>query len=296
LRIVGFDYFICILSINLNTAHRHYYQVSFSRFDMVTDAELIECICDPILASDSLPKFGGGRGVSLADWVETRNNDPLYSIVGLNDPTIYTAHAGSSVMTSVYRQLGVGIERLFRLISVSKDWINCSNPDELKWTFVSSNGHNRELDLLIRRDMITDANKQRQLYEIASMMGEPPPIEEFRGIVFEIRQGYQSADSKRVAGDTEIVSRAREEGLLGVVVIASNSYNRGVIRNYRASGLPVLVPASGSEGNAGSCPYAFINDFLDYDLEAAFSRVGSTLRERILGHLHTRLGLNATEE
>ena len=257
----------------------------------------MEELIRPILNSKTLPKFGTNQGVSKEDFLKIRGSDPLYSVVGLDTAELYAAHAGGSVLTSAYRQLGIGLERALRLIAEKGcDFIDVPDNDtnNIKWSFQSATGATRELDLLISVDMINQESKKKRLYEIARLMKPKFKIQEsdFKGIVFEIRQGYQSADSKRVKGDLEIVEKAEDEGLLAVVLIGSNSYNHSVISTYKNGGLPILVPSSGDNGKVENCPYCFFEDFMDYDLRSAMLRIAPKAKAKVTEHVRTRLGLD----
>lgn len=264
---------------------------------VLEDDDLLDCLIKPILDSASLPKFGTGKGVKVDEFTENRKSDPLYGNIGLDTPEIYAAHAGSSVITSAYRQLGIGLERAMRLIIAKEcDFIDVpeDNPDMLKWYFDSATGITRELDLLISTEMFNDESKKLQLYELAKLMKPGFSVESsrFKGIVFEIRQGYQSADSKRVKGDLEIVTKAEEKGFLAVVMIGSNSYNDSVISTYKNGGLPILVPSTDGQGKSHECPYCFFNYFIDYDLRSALARIGPKAKSQLTSHIRRRLGLN----
>jgi len=47
---------------------------------------------------------------------DTREADPLYHWMGLDSPLMFAAHKAAGGMTSVYRQLGIGCERIFRQV------------------------------------------------------------------------------------------------------------------------------------------------------------------------------------
>ncbi len=83
------------------------------------DAAYLEVIIKPIrVCAAYKPKFGrGGKtGLDLADFQALYGADPFYSWFGLDNPLMYTAHKVAGGMTSVYRQIGIGCERLFRRI------------------------------------------------------------------------------------------------------------------------------------------------------------------------------------
>ena len=62
------------------------------------------------------PKFGQGSkaGLTLDDFQMLYRGDPFYTWFGLDSPLLYAAHKAAGGMTSVYRQIGTGCERLFQ--------------------------------------------------------------------------------------------------------------------------------------------------------------------------------------
>jgi hypothetical protein len=66
------------------------------------------------------PKFGQGgtnRGLTVTEFKTLYGSDPFYAWVGLDTDLMYAAHRAAGGMTSVYRQIGIGCERLFREIT-----------------------------------------------------------------------------------------------------------------------------------------------------------------------------------
>ena len=54
--------------------------------------------------------------MDLDKFKATYGSDPFYSWIGLDLPLIYAAHKAAGGITSIYRQIGIGTERLFRVI------------------------------------------------------------------------------------------------------------------------------------------------------------------------------------
>jgi len=86
----------------------------------IEDARYLKTVLDPIrVCAHYRPKFGQGakgNGLTLDEFRTLYRNDPFYSWFGLDNPLIYAAHKAAGGMTSVYRQIGMGCERLFRTI------------------------------------------------------------------------------------------------------------------------------------------------------------------------------------
>ncbi len=85
------------------------------------------------------PKMGHGKGdgLSLADFQQLYGADPFYSWLGLDNPLMYAAHKAAGGMTSIYRQLGIGCERIFRLILQSQLELG---PDQVVWSYTVPKG------------------------------------------------------------------------------------------------------------------------------------------------------------
>jgi hypothetical protein len=77
------------------------------------------------------PKFGqgnGGKGLSINEFRILYNSDPFYSWLGLDTDLMYAAHRAAGGMTSVYRQIGIGCERLFRSVLFDRTGYIVSEP------------------------------------------------------------------------------------------------------------------------------------------------------------------------
>jgi hypothetical protein len=85
-----------------------------------SDARYFEIVAQPIrICAHYRPKFGQGAkggGLSLSQFQSLYQSDPFYSWFGLDNPLMYAAHKAAGGMTSVYRQIGIGCEKLFRTI------------------------------------------------------------------------------------------------------------------------------------------------------------------------------------
>ena len=92
-------------------------------------APLQECL-------DYKPHFGDNSkkdGFSVEEFLMMYGQDPFYSWIGLDSPYMYAAHKTAGSMTSVYRQIGIGCERLFRqIIFEQTGYINYSSS---QWSY-----------------------------------------------------------------------------------------------------------------------------------------------------------------
>ena len=95
-----------------------------------------------------MPKFGHGRigGFSLAEFQKLYSSDAFYQWLGLDNPLMYSAHKAAGGITSVYRQIGIGCERLVRTIFM--DYLGFDTNDVV-WSYkiTGVNGKERTLSL-----------------------------------------------------------------------------------------------------------------------------------------------------
>ena len=57
------------------------------------------------------PKLGRGTktGYDLDEFQRIYGSDPFYNWLGLDNPLMYAAHKAAGGMTSIYRQIGIGL-------------------------------------------------------------------------------------------------------------------------------------------------------------------------------------------
>lgn len=259
------------------------------------DARYLELILAPMReCAKYKPAFGkeSGEGVTLEQFRTFYGADLLYHWVGLDSDLMYAAHKAAGGMTSIYRQLGIGCERLLRGIVTDKFSIN---EDDAKWSY----GYEKEdgisathtLDLRIDGDTLSAPEHQARLSAWLQKCSEalellPERAQALRGVVMEVRQGYKSADSKRQNADLRFGMRAYNENYLPAVVIVSSQVSEPVLRRYRSSQLLVLT---GTWGDATTSTFSFFGEVVGYDLANFFERNSSRLREEFGSVLRTLL-------
>nr|MCM0589776.1 hypothetical protein [Gloeotrichia echinulata DEX184] len=77
----------------------------------------LNILLQPIkLCSEYTPKFGTSnqKGTTLIEFKDLYGSDPLYHWIGFDSDFMYAAHKAAGGITSLYRQLGIGCERLIR--------------------------------------------------------------------------------------------------------------------------------------------------------------------------------------
>ncbi|XYD07075.1 hypothetical protein R1A27_18135 [Methylobacterium sp. NMS12] len=186
-------------------------------------------------------------------------------------------------MTSIYRQLGIGCERLFR--AVVQDQLGLSD-SEVRWGYdveISPGKMGRlTLDARIDRSHLADQSAVTRLDSWLSRASEYVGLgssQALTGVVFEVRQGYKSADSKRQNADLRFGMRARSEGYMPVVLVMSNQVSATVAQRYRNSNMLILTGVLSDDDRLST--FAFCNDVLGYSLTDFFKRNTSALRTEV---------------
>jgi hypothetical protein len=231
------------------------------------------------------PRFGSqNTGYTFEEFKELYGKDPFYSWMGLDSPLLYAAHKAAGGMTSIYRQIGIGCQRLFS--KVLMDCIGLTE-EEASWSYtVKSSGKERSLylDGRIPIDSVRDKKARDRIQNWIIEEGKRIPIDikivqALRGIVFEVRQGYKSKDSKRQNADIANASMAYREAYLPVTLLLSNQINVDVANRYELQGW-VLLRGS-VNGSPLTSTYAFSKQILGYDLAAFFEKNSPVFKDEI---------------
>ena len=204
------------------------------------------------------PKFGHTRngGFSLAEFQKLYGADAFYKWLGLDNPLMYSAHKAAGGITSVYRQIGIGCERLVRAIFM--DYLGLG-PDDVTWSYkvTGANGKERTLSLdgRITLEKIPDIEVKNRcsnwMMQVADNLELALPIREaITGIVFEIRQGYKSKDSKRQNADIANAANAYANGYIPCLMVMSTQIDDDIVTRYNVAKWTIL------QGFVGTSPYA----------------------------------------
>ncbi len=231
------------------------------------------------------PKFGHSttEGYNLEQFLELYQSDPFYKWIGLDSPYIFAAHKAAGGMTSIYRQIGIGCERLLRAIIV--DSLGYKNEDQAFWSYKTKTKAGKEktlyLDGFINLKEICNpqirANAENWMKEFSKQHNIKR--RQFEGIVFEIRQGYKSKDSKRQNADIDNATVAYANNLIPVFAIFSSQIDDDIVLRYTNNKCGILI------GNLSKSPYvslyAFCKEILNYDLALFFERNTVSIRQSI---------------
>lgn len=189
--------------------------------------------------ADYTPKFGhSGKGVGFEEFQTLYGNDRFYNWIGLNNSLMYAAHKAAGGITSIYRQIGIGSERLIRQVFI--DYLGLDK-NAVKWSYQveDSLGKKRTLSL-DGRIVFNDVKKEparSSLFNwkdnIAEKLSLSPQIKEaMTGVVFEIRQGYKSKDSKRQNADIANASNAYANGYIPCLMVMSSQIDDDIVSRY----------------------------------------------------------------
>jgi len=253
------------------------------------DNRYMRCIREALsVCMNYRPKFGAGRkeGLSLEEFQSLYGDDPFYTWFGLNSALVHSAHRAAGGMTSLYRQIGMAGERLFR--EILKDCLGLDD-EQVNWSYtVPSTGSKRtrtlSLDGRIPVDRIPDAKKadrvRQWLRSAAAAVGvDGSVLASLRGPVFEVRQGYKSKDSKRQNADVGNASNAYAHSYLPVVLLFSIQIDPDVAERY-ARAQWVLLRGS-LNGTSLTSTYAFSKEVLGYDLAGFFERNSARIKSEV---------------
>ncbi|MBR1560015.1 MAG: hypothetical protein IJ646_07210 [Clostridia bacterium] len=220
------------------------------------------------------PKFGHNKkdGFSLPEFKALYGSDAFYSWLGLDDPLMYAAHKAAGGITSLYRQIGIGCERLVRVIFM--DCLGLTE-EEANWSYKirGVNGKTRTLSLdgRILFDAVRDPEARRRVIDwkqaIAAQLELTDALQgAMSGIVFEVRQGYKSKDSKRQSADLTNASNAYANGYIPCLMVMSSQIDDDIAIRYQQAKWALL--RGRLDGMAHVSTYSFFRNVVGFDLAA----------------------------
>ena len=250
---------------------------------MKTDADYLQIFLEPLRVCENyLPAFGtsGNVGLSLADFQKLYGADEFYSWIGLDSPLMYAAHRASGGLTSIYRQIGIGSERLLR--EIIKDALGLSQ-EAVEWKYEYRKSKRQlathYLDARISLCDLSRPDAKRIQAWLSSVKKEThgDSRTQLGGAIFEIRQGYKSADSKRQNADLRFGARAYQIGHVPVVMVLSSQVSETVVSRYRDAGMLVLTGLRSESATLST--FAFFKNVIGFDLEGFFTRNSSRIKK-----------------
>ncbi len=219
-----------------------------------------------------LPKFGHNKtsGFSLTEFQNLYGKDLFYRWLGLDTPLMYSAHKLAGGITSIYRQIGIGCERLVREIFM--DTLGLSSSD-VQWSYTIENGDGKKrvlsLDGRIVFDAIQNQSQKKRFLEWKNDVLDYLKLSEsikkiINGVVFEVRQGYKSKDSKRQNADIANATNSYINGYIPCLMVMSSQIDDTIVSRYSHSKWLIL------QGYVNETPitstYDFYKDIVGFDL------------------------------
>lgn len=136
--------------------------------DSERDVQYLSIIVDPIrVCASYTPKMGGknDKGYTLEQFQSLYQADPFYNWFGLDNALMYAAHKAAGGMTSIYRQIGIGCENLFR--QILRDTLELSASD-VHWSYQipseSKKLQTLSLDGRIPLEAVLNAEAKERIY------------------------------------------------------------------------------------------------------------------------------------
>jgi hypothetical protein len=248
-----------------------------------TDDALIDVFLSPVRkCANYKPAFGqsGRKGLVVREFRKLYGSDLFYAWLGLDSPEMYAAHKAAGGITSMYRQIGVGSERLFRAVLAAE--LGLSN-SQMKWSYEYEKSRRtvgiHTLDARIATDDLKAPARERfaeWLGKASAAVTTRKTAPELAGATFEVRQGYKSADSKRQNADLRYGIHAYQADLLPAFAVFSAQVSEPVIRRYRSDGMLVLTGTLDKDPLRST--FAFFSEVVGYDLAGFFDRNAATFR------------------
>jgi len=252
------------------------------------DQKYLKLITDAVaVCADYRPKFGQGReaGLTLKEFQELYETDEFYGWFGLSLPLMYSAHKAAGGITSVYRQIGIGCQRVFS--SILQDRLGLA-AEAAAWSYSVKGGGKimRRLALDGRiplEELRRAADRKRVQAWLAAACREiglpSSTCRSLRGCVFEVRQGYKSKDSKRQNADVSNAASAYAYRYLPVVLLLSSQIDGDVAERYRRARW--LLLSGTTHGTTLNSAYAFTQKVIGYDLAAFFRRNSPAIKKQV---------------
>jgi len=222
----------------------------------------------------------------LSDFQRLYQSDPFYSWFGLDNPLMYAAHKAAGGMTSIYRQIGIGCQHL--ISKILQDELNLSE-EQTRWSYSTRGVNNKirtlSLDGRIRLDDVADRTKRSKIEKWIADICNSLDINEgissnLQGVVFEVRQGYKSKDSKRQNADIANAATAYSQAYLPCLALLSMQLDEDMFYRYQAEKWAILMGRI-TNGSSLNSTYYFMSEVIGYDLASFFEIHADTLHDEI---------------
>lgn len=166
--------------------------------------------------------------------------DPLFHRFNLDSRKLVLAKVRAGLVTSIHRKVGDLIEKHVQQVFRERMGLEAVTYDAE--IVVDGESKTRELDARLLLDEVADGPPTERLQRVLDDVefGENKRLSEFtddgvewRGMGFEIRHCYQSADSKRSQADIAMAQHLKNEDVVPVMLIFCGDSNESVTTRYR---------------------------------------------------------------
>jgi hypothetical protein len=158
--------------------------------------------------------------------------------------------------------------------------------EDSNWSYSVTTSNKRErklsLDARIPLDRIGRAVQRKRVAEWMRLVTKDLDVDAkvakaLQGVVFEVRQGYKSKDSKRQNADLANAATAYTQAYLPCVLLMSSQIDSDIVTRYRNEKWAILSGEPRARDPRRST-YDFVHDIVGYDLAAFFERHAEALQ------------------
>lgn len=213
------------------------------------------------------PRLGGKESITLERFLQQYGADSFYHWMGLDTPVVYRAHRAGGGITSLYRQIGIGCQKLVQ--QILRDHFGLS-ANQIRWSYEEPQATGKsvpvELDAKVLLDDISPSESRERFsswLHRASQQLKDVDSSRLKGVVFEVRQGYKSRDAKRQKADIQSAARAYAAGYMPVMLVLSEQIDAVVAQRYKSVNWLLLTGRLSDDSTRST--YAFFSTVVGFD-------------------------------
>ena len=222
-----------------------------------------------------IKKAGGTRGHLLKRYQE----DPVYSIFGLDSIEYLGATLAGGSVTSIHRKLGDIYEGCVRAVFMHAFDLAAEDVVYSATIRSGTTDQSRSADTYLQFDRLpAEARKrigkfcQQELQQLTAT-----PQIRLIGVGMEVRHCYATGDSKRTQADEAMARHLLVSGILPIMPLFCDQSNPGIVQRYRS----VWVIKQGMQS------YDMIREMSGYDLYEFMKRNKKDFRRPVLNLLRS---------
>jgi hypothetical protein len=205
--------------------------------------------------------------------------DPMFSIFGLDSVEYLAATLAGGTVTSIHRKIGDIYEACVKTIFMQALHLS---PTDLTYSTIIRSGdieEDRSADACLQFDKLDAASRQRVAAycqaEVAKLTNTPNI--NLVGVGMEVRHCYQTGDSKRTQADEALARHFLLSGILPLMPLFCNQSNPGILSRYRS----VWVIKEGLDA------YDVVKTFSGYDFYDFLKRNRDDFRKPVIDLLRS---------